>query len=77
MNSVLDSILNNIPVYLFVKDPGNEFRYLYWGTARSRSIRAFRPNGRWDIPTWRYSPIRRTPNASAATTSNCCARANA
>ena len=33
MNSVLDSILNNIPVYLFVKDPGNEFRYLYWNSA--------------------------------------------
>ena len=30
MNSILDSILNNIPVYLFVKDPGNDFRYLYW-----------------------------------------------
>lgn len=30
MNSILDCILNNIPVYLFVKDPGNEFRYLYW-----------------------------------------------
>ena len=33
MNSILDSILNNIPVYLFVKDPGNEFRYLYWNSA--------------------------------------------
>lgn len=33
MNSILDSILNNIPVYLFVKDPGNEFRYLYWNRA--------------------------------------------
>ena len=33
MNSILDSILNNIPVYLFVKDPGNEFRYLYWNKA--------------------------------------------
>lgn len=33
MNSILDSILNNIPVYLFVKDPGNKFRYLYWNRA--------------------------------------------
>ncbi|MEG1611600.1 MAG: PAS domain-containing protein [Alistipes sp.] len=33
MNSVMDSILNNIPVYLYVKDPGNEFRYLYWNKA--------------------------------------------
>ena len=33
MNSILDSILNNIPVYLFVKDPGNDFRYLYWNRA--------------------------------------------
>ncbi|WP_418982407.1 PAS domain-containing protein [Alistipes sp.] len=33
MNSILDCILNNIPVYLFVKDPGNEFRYLYWNKA--------------------------------------------
>lgn len=33
MNTLLHSILNNIPVYLFVKDPGNEFRYLYWNAA--------------------------------------------
>lgn len=33
LNSVMDTILNNIPVYLFVKDPGNEFRYLYWNKA--------------------------------------------
>ena len=33
MNSLLDSILNYIPVYLFVKDPGNDFRYLYWNQA--------------------------------------------
>ena len=37
-NSILECILNNIPVYLFVKDPGNEFRYLYWNR-RSRNIR--------------------------------------
>lgn len=33
MNSIMESILNNVPVYLFVKDPGNEFRYLYWNRA--------------------------------------------
>lgn len=33
LNYVMDAILNNIPVYLFVKDPGNEFRYLYWNRA--------------------------------------------
>lgn len=33
MNSILNSVLNNIPVYLFVKDPGDEFRYLYWNRA--------------------------------------------
>lgn len=33
LNYVMDAILNNIPVYLFVKDPGNEFRYLYWNKA--------------------------------------------
>ncbi len=33
MNSLMDTILNNIPVCLFVKDPGNEFRYLYWNKA--------------------------------------------
>ncbi len=32
-NYLLESILNNIPVYLFVKDPANEFRYLYWNKA--------------------------------------------
>lgn len=29
----MDTILNNVPVYLFVKDTGNEFRYLYWNKA--------------------------------------------
>ena len=33
LNYVMDAILNNIPVYLFVKDPDNEFRYLYWNKA--------------------------------------------
>lgn len=30
LNQLMDTILNNIPVYLFVKDCGNDFRYLYW-----------------------------------------------
>jgi len=29
----MDAILNNIPVYLFVKDPEDDFRYLYWNKA--------------------------------------------
>ena len=33
LNYVMDAILNNIPVYLFVKDPSNEFRYVYWNKA--------------------------------------------
>lgn len=33
LNFLLDGILNNIPVYLFVKDPEDEFRYLYWNKA--------------------------------------------
>lgn len=30
LNSIMDAIINNVPVYLFVKDPDNDFRYLYW-----------------------------------------------
>ncbi|WP_455664257.1 PAS domain-containing protein [Phocaeicola sp.] len=33
LNYLMDAILNNIPVYLFVKDPEDEFRYLYWNKA--------------------------------------------
>ena len=33
LNILMDSILNNIPVYLFVKDPADDFRYLYWNKA--------------------------------------------
>lgn len=33
LNLLLDGILNNIPVYLYVKDPEDEFRYLYWNKA--------------------------------------------
>ena len=35
LNLLLDGILNNIPVYLFVKDPEDDFRYLYWNKAFS------------------------------------------
>lgn len=33
LNLLLDGILNNLPVYLFVKDPENDLRYLYWNKA--------------------------------------------
>ena len=30
LNRLMEAILDNIPVYLFVKDLNDEFRYLYW-----------------------------------------------
>lgn len=30
LNRLMNAILNNIPVFLFVKDCGDDFRYLYW-----------------------------------------------
>ncbi|WP_419490072.1 PAS domain-containing protein [Alistipes sp.] len=30
LNRLMEAILDNIPVYLFEKDPNDEFRYLYW-----------------------------------------------
>lgn len=33
LNLLLEGILNNIPVYLFVKDPEDDLRYLYWNRA--------------------------------------------
>lgn len=33
LNTLLNAILNNIPVYLFVKDVANDFRFLYWNKA--------------------------------------------
>ncbi len=33
LNRLLDAILNNVPVYLFVKETGNDFRYIYWNKA--------------------------------------------
>lgn len=36
LNYIMDAILNNIPVYLFMKDPGSDFRYLYWNKEFAR-----------------------------------------
>lgn len=33
LNFLLDGILNNLPVYVFVKDPGDDLKYLYWNKA--------------------------------------------
>lgn len=33
LNALLEGVLNNVPVYLYVKDPEDEFRYLYWNRA--------------------------------------------
>lgn len=30
LNSLMEAIVNNVPVYLFIKDSGNDFKYLYW-----------------------------------------------
>ena len=30
LNTLMDAIINNVPVSLFVKDAGNDFRYVYW-----------------------------------------------
>lgn len=30
LNSIMGAILDNVPVYLFVKDAKDDFRYLYW-----------------------------------------------
>ena len=35
LNQLLNAILNNIPICLFVKDTGNDFRYIYWNKAFS------------------------------------------
>ncbi len=51
LNTLMDTILNNIPVYLFVKDPGNDFRYLYWNKAfeEHSGIPASKVLGRTDV----------------------------
>ena len=33
LNKLLTEVLDNIPVYLFVKDTGDDFRFLYWNKA--------------------------------------------
>ncbi|MFV0545102.1 MAG: PAS domain-containing protein, partial [Bacteroides sp.] len=33
LNALMGAILDNIPVYLFIKDSGNNFRYLYFNKA--------------------------------------------
>lgn len=38
LNLLMDAILNNIPVYLYVKDPNNDYRYLYWNKALATAI---------------------------------------
>lgn len=51
LNYLLDAILNNIPVYMFVKDPEDDFRYLYWNKALANhsKIPASRALGRIDF----------------------------
>lgn len=51
LNYLLDAILNNIPVYMFVKDPEDDFRYLYWNKALANhsKIPASRALGRTDL----------------------------
>lgn len=51
LNYLLDAILNNIPVYMFVKDPEDDFRYLYWNKALANhsKIPASRTLGRTDF----------------------------
>ena len=51
LNYLLDAILNNIPVYMFVKRPEDDFRYLYWNKALANhsKIPASRALGRTDF----------------------------
>ena len=51
LNLLLDGILNNIPVYLCVKDPEDDFRYLYWNKAFAdhSGIPASQAIGRTDL----------------------------
>lgn len=51
LNYLLDAILNNIPVYMFVKDSEDDFRYLYWNKALANhsKIPASRALGRTDF----------------------------
>lgn len=51
LNSLMTAVLNNIPVYLCVKDTGDNFRYLYWNKvfADQSGIPAEKVIGRTDI----------------------------
>lgn len=51
LNLLLEGILNNIPVYLYVKDPEDDFRYLYWNKAFAEhsKIPASKAIGRTDF----------------------------
>lgn len=50
LNILMDAILNNIPVYLFVKDPNRDYRYVYWNKAleNGTGISAMKVMGRKD-----------------------------
>lgn len=50
LNILMDAILNNIPVYLFVKDPNKDYRYVYWNKAleNGTGISAMKVMGRKD-----------------------------
>lgn len=50
LNILMDAILNNIPVYLFVKDPNKDYRYVYWNRAleNGTGISAMKVMGRKD-----------------------------
>lgn len=53
LNVLMDTILNNVPMYMYLKDPNDEFRYLYWNkaTEESTKIPASKVLGKtdWDI----------------------------
>lgn len=51
LNHVMDAILNNIPVSVFVKNPNDDFRYIYWNKAMANftNIPAEKVFGRTDM----------------------------
>lgn len=54
-NKLLDGILDNIPLYLFVKDAGDDMRYVYWNKALARAsgIPACEVIGKTDLEIYR------------------------
>ena len=64
LNLLLDGILNNIPVYLYVKDPEDDFRYLYWNKAFAEHPR-FLPPGQSAEQTLRSFRSVQMPKGSA------------